>query len=474
MHGATRKSEPSALTIFAFSLTLWPLTIAQLSLAFVAPYYSQSYGLGLAFIGMVLTIGRLVDVAADIGVAWASDRTRTRWGRRKPWVVVGLLLYVPATLLLFIPPETMTGWRYVGTVALFFASWTMAFIPYLSQGTEISTDYAVKNRINVGQSAVMLVALLSAFSLPLFLVDAKASGLRLAVADGLGGVLPAGAVAFLRAPAATGVDYYSHSMLIISILALAPLAITLPIYLFRVREPASIVVKRKGSITAALRNPPFLRFAIGYVLIMSGYMGRSGLMPFILAFGLKLPNTYLFFMMLMYASSLIVTPLWSRLLQRYERITCMIMAGLVEALGLAILFLIPPGSTMLTAFAFVVMGLPGQTLLMVPYLIAADASDYSLLKTGADSRAIHVSLCSLIVKLGATTAGIWVWLAGASGFDPSAAAQPDGIVLLIKSIGLGIPVLCLCAGTAIIAGFPLDRDRHAVIVRRLAARLQRA
>jgi GPH family glycoside/pentoside/hexuronide:cation symporter len=460
----------SGFAIFAFSVTLWPLTIAQLSLAFVAPYYSQAFGLSLAFIGMVMTVGRLIDVAADLGVAWGSDRTRTRWGRRKPWVVAGLCLYIPATILLFVPPATMSTERYVATIMLFFLSWTMAFIPYLSQGTELSKDYTVKNRINLIQSAVMIVSLLSAFVLPLLLVDPRAAFLREGLANGLSNVLPNGLETYLRRPQPTGTEYFRQSMLVISVMALLPLVVTLPIYIFRVKELPVQEAVGKGSFTSALGNPVFLRFAIGYVLMMAGYMGRAGLMPFILTTALRLPDSYLFYMMLLFVSSLAVTPFWARLLKRYSRIQCMVLAAIIEATGLGALFLMPPDSPILTAFAFIIMGLPGQTLLMIPYLIAADSADYALWKTGKDSRAIHVSLCSLIVKLGAVCAGLWVWLAGVAGFVPGKVDQSAGIVWLMKTIGLGIPVLLLIAGCFVIIGFPVTQRRHAAIQRRLALR----
>jgi Na+/melibiose symporter-like transporter len=134
------------------------------------------------------------------------------------------------------------------------------------------------------------------------------------------------------------------------------------------------------------------------------------------------------------------------------------------------LFVIPAGNPWLTGIAFVFMGLPGQTLLMVPYLIAADCSDYALWKTGADSRAVHVSLVSLIVKLGSVYAGVSIWLVGLAGFAPTAAQQPPGIILLLKVIGLGVPVLFLGLGAFIVARFPLNRARHAAVRSRLNLR----
>jgi Na+/melibiose symporter-like transporter len=355
-------------------------------------------------------------------------------------------------------------------VLLFFSAWTMAFIPYLAQGTELSDDYAVKNRINVTQSAVMLTALLCAFTVPLLLVDPKAGFVRAAAARVSDGILPPGIIAFLEAPAATGAAYYGRSMLVITVLALAPLAVALPGYVLRVRERLLAPSVGRGSLTSALRNPVFLRFAFGYLLLMIGYMGRGGLMPILLTVGLRLPDTYLFFMMLTFSSSLVITPIWARLLRRFDRITCIVLAAAIEATGLAMLFLIPGGSVALTAIAFVIIGLPGQTLLMIPFLVAADASDYARWRTGADSRAIHISLVSLIVKLGSVYAGASIWLAGSAGLDLGRRVQTSETIFLVKCIGLGVPVLCLIAGSFFVLRFPLNRRRHAAIRLRLDRR----
>jgi Na+/melibiose symporter-like transporter len=467
---AVEHQELSRAALLAYALTVWPMTTAQLSLPFIAPYYTQTFGLTLTFAGMVLTAGRLLDVVSDLTVAWSSDRTRTRWGRRKPWVVVGLCLYIPASLALFVPPTSVSPLRYIFLVMMFFLAWTTAFVPYLAQGTELSNSYQVKNRINIMQSAVMLIALLTAFTVPFLLIDPRAAFIREVVANALDGWLPASAVLYLRSPAPTGTHYFASAMLAITALSLAPLIVALPAYVLKVKERALGPSAGHGSLFAALRNPVFLRFALGYVFLMAGYMGRGGLMPIVLGSGMHLPDSYLFFMMLMFASSLLITPVWGRLLQRFERVTCIIAAALIEATGLTMLFLIPDHSILLTSIAFVIMGLPGQTLLMVPILVAADASDYSRWKTRFDSRAIHVSLCSLITKLGTVFAGLTVWLAGVAGLDLSRSEQPAHIVQLLKVIGLGIPVLCLIVGCLIMLRFPLSRRRHAAIRARLDLR----
>jgi len=455
--------------IMPYVLLVWPLTVAQLSIALVAPYYAIEFGLPLAFVGFILTLARILDVVADVAVAWGSDQTRTRWGRRKPWVVIGMLIYVPATVLLFVPPSAVSRTRFVLVTVAFFLAWTAAFVPYLTQGTELTRDYHVKNRINLSVSATMLTSILLAFSMPFFMFDPRAAFLRRFAAIALHGAWPSVAALLLQ-PGPTGAAYYGHSMLVITLLALAPVIIILPLYVMRVHEMPLAKGVAKGSITAALRNRLYMRFSLGYIFMMIAHMGRTGLTPFVLVYALHLPDSYFFYMILLFLTSLLVTPVWSWLLAWFERKTCLILAAATECMGLAMLFAIPPNSPFLAAAAFIMIGLCGQTLLMVPYLIAADCSDYAQWKTGADSRAMHLSFCSLITKLGTTYAGFSVWIVGLAGFNPALAQQPDHVITLIKIVGLAVPSACLIIGSLIILRFPLNQRRHSAVRNRLDRR----
>ena len=118
-----------------------------------------------------MTGGRIFDACADMGVAYASDRIRTPLGRRRPWVTVGMILFLPALWYVFVPGAHYSIARYASGLILFFLTWTIAFIPYLAQGTEIASGHDEKSRVNIAQSAVMLVAFLGSYILPFVLID---------------------------------------------------------------------------------------------------------------------------------------------------------------------------------------------------------------------------------------------------------------------------------------------------------------
>jgi Na+/melibiose symporter-like transporter len=76
----------------------------------------------------------------------------------------------------------------------------------------------------------------------------------------------------------------------------------------------------------------------------------------------------------------------------------------------------------------------------------------------------------LITKLGSVVGGVTVWLAGVAGLNPGRSEQPAHIVLVLKSLGLGIPIACLVVGSLILLRFPPNRRRHAAVRMRLARR----
>ena len=62
-------------------------------LILLPPFYSIEVGLDIATIGTVFMLARIWDALTDTAIGVLSDRTRTRWGRRKPWLVAALHTY---------------------------------------------------------------------------------------------------------------------------------------------------------------------------------------------------------------------------------------------------------------------------------------------------------------------------------------------------------------------------------------------
>ncbi|MGL4650613.1 MAG: MFS transporter, partial [Caldilineaceae bacterium] len=101
--------------------------------------------------GWIVLITRVWDAVNDPMVGWLSDRTNTRWGRRRPWLLFGA---VPFGVLLFmmwiVPPFDPWGlfFYYLVVGLLLDSVYTMINVPYTALTPELTRDYDERTSLN--------------------------------------------------------------------------------------------------------------------------------------------------------------------------------------------------------------------------------------------------------------------------------------------------------------------------------------
>ncbi len=114
--------------------------------------YCIAMGMSPTAIGLARSIPRFADLITDPVIGHLSDNTRSRWGRRRPWMLVGALLVALIAVLMWYPPLRFgpgVANAYVVTmmVILFTFGYSLFTIPYTAQGYELSTDYNERTHI---------------------------------------------------------------------------------------------------------------------------------------------------------------------------------------------------------------------------------------------------------------------------------------------------------------------------------------
>ena len=111
---------------------------------YIPKFYTDVVGINVILLGYILFSVRIFDAFTDPILGYLSDQTRTRFGRRRPYIVAGSFLTASAMVLLFNPPQATpsfeTLWFGVFIYALFLF-WTIVTVPYESLGPEITFDY---------------------------------------------------------------------------------------------------------------------------------------------------------------------------------------------------------------------------------------------------------------------------------------------------------------------------------------------
>lgn len=153
---APAQKSLSTFQLASYGAPSMPLSMVSLPLAvYLTPVYADSagFGLSLAFVGLMLALSRVFDGITDPVIGFLSDRIRTRWGRRKPFVLIGMPIFMLGVWLLWIPPIEFTevtwlgmtfntGYPYLlGVLVIMYVGATIKDVPYSAWGAELAQGY---------------------------------------------------------------------------------------------------------------------------------------------------------------------------------------------------------------------------------------------------------------------------------------------------------------------------------------------
>ncbi len=185
--------------LMAYGLPGLPLAVLGLPLFIYLPtFYAETVGIDLATVGLVLLIARLWDVVTDPVVGALSDRTRGRFGRRRPWIAGSLPLLCLSIWFLFVPGDGAGVGHLLLWSILLYLAWTTLQLPHAAWGAELSGDYQERSRITGTREALVIIGTLLAAAAPVLLArNGREAGLAevlRALAIGLVIVLPLAAL----------------------------------------------------------------------------------------------------------------------------------------------------------------------------------------------------------------------------------------------------------------------------------------
>ncbi|PVM83845.1 MFS transporter [Caulobacter radicis] len=439
MTAAPRRST-AALAAYA-SPTL-PLAGLGLPLVVYLPeYYVSELGLSLSVVGTAFLLVRLADIILDPILGGMMDRTRTRWGRFRPWLVASVPLLMAASYALFmakpgIGPIFLWSWLIV-----VYIGFSMAVLAQTAWGAVLSSDYQQRSRIYGFWSAGNVVGMILVLLLPPL-------------------------VAFtLKGDHAAGVQAMGWFIIV-----LMPLTALLAGAV--VGEPAAPPQRHEAGLKqyfALLKRPTVQKLLIAD-LLMGLAPGIGGALFFFFFERIKgIPKDQAGILLLVYfVAALAGAPLWPWIAKVTGKHTSLAIAGIMYAVFQVAAVITPNG---VNAFAITVLVLAGLPYSAAPLLVRsmmADIGDEERLNSGVDRTGLLYAIVNGTVKLGfALAIGVFLVLEKL-GFDPKipSAEGDTALIVLYTAVPAALGVLV----SVIIVRYPLDARRHAEILAQLEAR----
>lgn len=137
-------------------------------------YYTEELGLAITAAALINVIYGIWDALDDLLVGFLSDNTRTRWGRRKPWLLAGLPFYVGFLILVYAVPEPFRQesrlfWYALGIFILFEAAHTVMSVNYSALFPELFQSFQERARASSYYQGLSMVGELVGFAVPPFI-----------------------------------------------------------------------------------------------------------------------------------------------------------------------------------------------------------------------------------------------------------------------------------------------------------------
>lgn len=434
-----------ARRLAAFSAMGMPLAAVEVPLStYVPPLYAAAFGFDLATVGLIFLAARLWDAVIDPGIGLLSDRTRSRWGRRRPWIAAGSLVFAAGAVPVFYPPAWFGPFALSAALFTLYLGYSMIATPYAAWGGELSSLYHERTRVQTFSQIMVSIALLLALVLPSLLARSLAGQPRAE----LGAM---GAMVFALLVVAIPVALRALPEPAVSQAPLEPV---------RLRETFQVIA-RETLLLRVLASNGAVRFGQGvrtalFVFFVAHYMGQPAWAPALFLF------QYLF--------GIAAAPIWLAIGRRLGKGRAAVAGELVQvAINLSLLALTPSAVPLLIGLT-VAQGLAQGSGNLMLRSIVADVADNHRLWTGQDRIGLFFSVFSLSDKGAVALAvGVALPLVAWLGFDPSHANTPAALEALKWVFALG-PALAHLVSAAIVHGFPLDETLHGEIRRQLAAR----
>lgn len=431
--------------LVAFATPGLPIGALAIGLSvFLPPYYAGHFGLGLGLVGAAFGIVRLIDMMFDPLIGVLMDRTHTRLGRYRAWLLAGAPVLMLAVFMLFDPPVKPTAAWLVAWLFVYYIGASLLILSHISWASVIAADYDERSRVFGGIQVVSVLGSAGVLVLPIAL--GMAGGAR-------GDAVPA---------------------MGLFVMVVAPLGALLAATL--TREP---IVRTQTKETFAWRDywrmvsrPDMRRIIVADFCLMMGpgWMSALYLFYFRAARGFTVAQASIFLVIYIFAG-IVGAGVISRAAMRFGKHRTQQACCVLYSIGLGSLAFLPSSMPAICTF-MVLLGLVSQGFILLDRAMVADVADAVRLESGKHRAGLLYGMITTVQKIAqGVSITVSFPILKAVGFDPAeGAANTASAIHGLKLVYLIGPTSFVMLGALCYVGYRLDEKAHGKIREALALR----
>lgn len=435
----------SLKVIWAYSVPMIAFGIMGMLFAtYLMKFATDELLIAPAAMGTLLFLSRLWDGVSDPLTGFLSDRTRSRFGRRRSWMLAAAIPTGVGLWMMWSPPMALSVpeliiWMAIALFVYETAS-TMFFVPYGALGMELTPNYHERTRLfgyrhMIGAIGTLLG--LACLQLMNMAEDKRAF---------------AGQLSMFASVVVAGLILWSARVL--------PERSD-----FQGRVNKHIL----GAFLDVFRNPHSRLLLIVYGIETFGAASIGLMVPYIVEYVLPLQALMVPILITYIIPQFAFTPLWMALARRFGKKQVWLTAMFLSVFAFGGLFTVTEAGVMVWVWTFLAGFAAGCGAVVAPS-IQADVIDYDEYLTGERKEGAYLSVWNLIRKgagsLTALAAGLALQF---SGFEPNI-EQTEETKLIMRGLLALLPCVCYLIGALLFIRFSFNEADHAEVRRTLADR----
>ena len=414
--------------------------------AFLFIVYTDVFGLNPAAVGTLMLIARLGDGVSDVAMGVIADRTKTRWGKYRPWMLWSALPLGVMLSMMFTCPESLSM---TGRLVYAYVTYIVFTLVYTAQGIPYGALLAVMSPDDRERTSIGSYKMVGAFA---------------------GGMLVQGLLLVLK-------EYFNSYTIPIYILS-AVMVVLMPITFFGTKERVEPPKDQKNDLWADLKqlavNFPWVVLLVvsllynvynsvkqGVTIVyFTHYMGRE-----------LLCATYMTALML---ASVVGAGVTSPLARRFGKRNLFVGALLVSGVANSLLWFCGARDVHAIFALGIVSELFAAIFPTLCFVMLGDVADYSEWLHGRRASGLIYSATSFAMKFGGGIAGLIIGVVLAHyGYDGKVAESIPGAIPGIKMLMSWIPGVIAAVTAAVMAFYPITTSKMNQITAELSARRSR-
>jgi GPH family glycoside/pentoside/hexuronide:cation symporter len=419
---------------------------------FLLIYYTDVAGINPAIAGLALMVGKLTwDAINDPLFGYLSDRTRSRFGRRRIYMLIGAVPLGIAAWIMFSLPKGLTDTSAFLAVLLSFllvdTFHTMTSVPYYAMTPELTRDYGERASL----TTVRMI-----FSVIGYILGAVITTVLVMLFQQIG-------LSLQQAWSATGAVFGT--------IAIATILITT----FSVKEQPELAgepskIPPIKAIFTSFKNKPFIILMLAFILSSFSFTVLTALVPYFITYQLNMGDqVFIVLAVMMVTIGIFLVPT--------KLIADKINKGPTYALGLFIAsvaviasFFLPHEPTPLIYLVAFVAGMGFSAQWVCPWSMLPDVVEYDEKMTGERREGIYYGLWAFLTKFtGALGVAVCGWALDLFGYVPLV-EQTTRALFGIRLFFSIVPAVVILISLPLLIWYPITRKNHAELVRELAER----